>query len=216
MTTQTTPMPLDFTKLFQSKLRDEALGLLFLPEYNSVPLGDILSGLEGGEGAHFATAIKGLSTADIMSHAVKQGSAEKKAKPSVEVPAITDFKKDEVRVAYKSAVLSLLESTQMGTSRGLSPAAIRLAMGAGNEGQARELLSEMVVAKQIVSTGDTKGKKFVVARLLAQAEAVLATEKAEAAKKVEAAKVAKEKAEAEAAVKATPVVPVKTGPKAKA
>lgn len=156
------------------------------------PFGEFLKKLEEGKATVYIEAFMATSVSDLLKAA---SSGSRASTPKVEVPAIENFKDEGVRAAWKAKVLETLETGGMFDTRGLSPQKIRETMGSGNEQQGRELLAEMVAAGQIVSTGDTKGKKFVVARLAAQAEAV---HKDEVAK----AKAAKEKKDAEKAAEA--------------
>lgn len=79
-----------------------------------------------------------------------------------------DYRKEK-----KKAILKLLEDTGLGTSRGLSPNEIRIAVSIGTMEFNRELLAELTNEGLIVSTGVTKGKKFVVSRLQKEAERIL-------------------------------------------
>lgn len=203
-------------KILNGKPKADLLGVLTSGEDMHRTFGDFLKELEERKATVYVEAFMTLTVAELV--AAASGSGSKTSTPKTDVPAIENFKDETVRAAWKTRVLELLEGSGtphagMFESRGLSPAKIREAMGSGNESQGRELLGEMVAAGQIVSTGDTKGKKFVVARLAAQAEAVHKEEVAKA--KAAAEKKAADKA-AEAAKVATEAKPAATeAPKAK-
>lgn len=203
----TTSSTLD--KILSGSKKQELLEVLAAPDMQTVPFGDFLKMLEEKKADLYLEAFKTISPAELV--AAVSGGGSKTSAPKTEVPAIEGFKDDAVRAMWKAKVLEILEAAGtphggMFESRGLSPAKIRELMGSGNEQQARELFAEMVTAGQIVSTGDTKGKKFVVTRLKDAAEKVHADEvaKAKALKEKKAADKAAEDAKAAAEVK--PVV----------
>lgn len=214
MTTSTT-----LDKILSNKPKSELLEVLSSDRNTS--FGDLLKELETRKAQVYLDAFLTITPAELITAAASGTS--RASTPKVEVPAIENFKDDAVRAAWKAKVLELLEGAGtphagMFETRGLSPAKIRESVGTGNEQQGRELLGEMETAGQIVHTGDTKGKKYVVARLKADAERVHAEEVA----KAKAAKETKEKAKAEEAAKtaadAKPAAAVTEGtaPKAKA
>lgn len=206
MTTSTT-----LDKILSGSKKQELLEVLASSDMQTVAFGDFLKMLEEKKADLYLEAFKTISPVELV--AALSGGSSKTSAPKTEVPAIENFKDDAVRAAWKAKVLETLEAGGMFETRGLSPAKIREIMGSGNEQQARELFGEMVTAGQIVSTGDTKGKKFVVTRLKADAERVHAEEVAKA-------KALKEKKDADKAAEAAKATPVATpatseAPKAK-
>jgi hypothetical protein len=207
--TSTTASTLNFDKYLKpQKLRTEALTFMLDKAYSSQSIGAILSQLSAtndGQAQLFVEAISALSVDDLLEFSRTSGDVKTAKKPSVDVPSLDNSKDATVREGWKSRVLAILEAAQMNGSRGMTPAKIREAVGSGSEQQARDMFAEMVDAKLIASTGGTKGKKFVVARLLAEAEVVYAAEQ-KAKKEAEAAK-AKADAEKATAAATTPVTP---------
>lgn len=82
----------------------------------------------------------------------------------------------QFRKEKKAEILKLLEETGLGKSRGLSPLEISISVGLENEALKRELLSELETENLIVSVGLTKGKKYVIASLKAEAKAIYESE----------------------------------------
>lgn len=200
-------------KILNGKPKQDLLGVLTSPEELGTTFGEFLEKLKARNAGVYMEAFMTLTPAELI--AAASGSSTRASTPKVEVPAIENFKDEAVRKTWKARVLELLEGAGtphggMFESRGLSPAKIRETLGSGNEQQARDLLKELEEAKLIVSTGDTKGKKFVVTRLLDAATKVHTEE--EAAKKKKEAEKAAAKAAEEA--KAGPAV-VTEAPKAK-
>lgn len=114
------------------------------------------------------------------------------------------------RKEWKRQVVALLEETGLGKSRGLTPREIRETTKLDEESLTRELLSELVVEKLIMSTGETKGKRFVIARLQKEAEALLHSEKEKMFQAYNSSKLARENQEPLKDAKPNEVVEVKS------
>lgn len=117
----------------------------------------------------------------------KGGKRARSEKPKF--PSVENFSKDEVKAAFMVDVRAFIESKGLTESgRGVTPAEIRDGLRRGSEPQTREALKGLVAAGDVVATGTTKGLRYVVASLRAQAQAKHAEEvAAREAKKAEKA-----------------------------
>lgn len=87
-------------------------------------------------------------------------------------PSVEDFSKDEVKAAYAKEVKAFVESQGLTESgRGVTPAQIREALRRGSEPQLREALKILTSSNEVYATGTTKGLRYVVMALSAQAQA---------------------------------------------
>lgn len=123
----------------------------------------------------------------------------KKTRAKAAIPSIQDWKDEAVQEEYRVAVLDLINETGLGDARGLAPIAIRKSLGRGSEQQARDVLQMLEASGDVVSTGTTRGKRYVPASMLAAATAVHEKEVADRKAAEEAAAARKAEKDAEAA-----------------
>lgn len=203
-------MPIvDVKSLMLTSRRAEVLGALF-GEGKTLKFGDFLDQVK--DEPSYVSAFNSFTVQEFLDHAASLTATVpgKEKKVTVDVPAIENFKDQAVQDAWIAKAVAHLATVGVGESRGISPQAIRVALGSGNESQGRELMTRMETAGTIHATSKARGKKYVLAQFAAQADAAWAKEQAEA--KAEADAKAAEKAKA---ATATPATDAKA-PKAKA
>ena len=209
-------MSLDVKALILNGRRAEVLKALFSTEGKVLTFGSFLDQVQ--EEASFVSAFNSLTVQDLFDYGASLVIATpgKAPKVTVDVPAIENFKDEAVQAAWIAKVVAHLTTVGVGEGRGISPQAIRVAVGSGNESQGRELMGRMEAAGTIHATSKARGKKYVLAVHKAAAEQAWAKEQADA--KAEADEKAKTAAEKAKAAPATPVdakVAAKTKPAAK-
>jgi len=207
-------MSLDIKSLMLTGRRAEILTALFSEQGKSLKFGEFLEQVK--DEPSYVTAFGSFTIQELLDHSASlvTTGATKAPKVTVDVPAIENFKDDAVKAAWKASVVQLLTTVGVGEGRGISPQAIRVALGSGNESQGRELMTELETAGVIHATSKARGKKYVLAQHKAAAEAAWAKEQATAAaEKAEKEKAAAEKAKA---APATPAADAKTATKPKA
>lgn len=194
----------DLKKLMSTSKRAELFETLFSTEGKVLKFGDLLDTLTEGQQTLYIEAFRTFTVQELLDHSVALAATAtgKAPKVTVDVPAIENFKDEAVQAAWKSKVVELLTSVGVGEGRGISPQAIRVAIGSANESQGRELMTQMETAGVIHATSKARGKKYVLAQFKDQAEAAWAKEQADA----KAAEDAKAAAAAEKA-KTAPVAP---------
>lgn len=203
-------MPIvDVKSLMLTSRRAEVLGALF-GEGKTLKFGDFLDQVK--DEPSYVSAFNSFTVQEFLDHAASLTATVpgKEKKVTVDVPAIENFKDQAVQDAWIAKAVAHLATVGVGEGRGISPQAIRVALGSGNESQGRELMTRMETAGTIHATSKARGKKYVLAQFAAQADAAWAKEQAEA--KAEADAKAAEKAKA---ATATPATDAKA-PKAKA
>lgn len=203
-------MPIvDVKSLMLTSRRAEVLGALF-GEGKTLKFGDFLDQVK--DEPSYVSAFNSFTVQEFLDHAASLTATVpgKEKKVTVDVPAIENFKDQAVQDAWIAKAVAHLATVGVGEGRGISPQAIRVALGSGNESQGRELMTRMETAGTIHATSKARGKKYVLAQFAAQADAAWAKEQADA--KAEADAKAAEKAKA---ATATPATDAKA-PKAKA
>lgn len=88
----------------------------------------------------------------------------------VEILPIENFKDSGVRHNCKLLILEAIELAQKTDIRGINPFSIRKQIGKGTEIQIRELLSELAISNEIISTGSTRDKKYSLIELAEKAK----------------------------------------------
>lgn len=196
-------MSLDVKALILNGRRAEVLKALFSTEGKVLTFGSFLDQVQ--EEASFVSAFNSLTVQDLFDYGASlvPAGGTKAPKVTVDVPAIENFKDEAVQAAWIAKVVALLTTVGVGEGRGISPQAIRVAIGSGNESQGRELMGRMEAAGTIHATSKARGKKYVLAAHKAAAEQAWAKEQADA--KTEADEKAKAAAEKAKAAPATPV-----------
>lgn len=154
----------------------------------SYTLGAIIADMESEPG--MLETFKSITVAELRGFFAVQTEKVRKQRETVADVPVADW--ENAKAAHKASVLAYLTEQGLGEGRGFTPHALRTALK-GSEIQMRDQLKELVAEGKIVSTGETKGKKFVVTALKAKAEAALAAEKAaqEKAKQEKADRAAK-------------------------
>jgi len=188
----------DVKSLMLNSRRAEVLGALF-GEGKTLKFGDFLDQVK--DEPSYVSAFNSFTVQEFLDHAASLTATvpDKERKVTVNVPAIENFKDEAVQAAWKASVVKVLTDVGVGEGRGISPQAIRVAVGTGTEGQGRELMTQMENAGVIHATSKARGKKYVLAQHKAAAEAAWLKEQAEA----KAAEEARAKAAAEKAKTAT-------------
>lgn len=199
----------DVKSLMLNSRRAEVLGALF-GEGKTLKFGDFLDQVK--DEPSYVSAFNSFTVQEFLDHAASLTATvpDKERKVTVNVPAIENFKDEAVQAAWKASVVKVLTDVGVGEGRGISPQAIRVAVGTGTEGQGRELMTQMENAGVIHATSKARGKKYVLAQFAAQADAAWAKEQAEAKAEADAKAVA---ADAKAKAPATPAADAKA-PKA--
>lgn len=193
-----------FTELVSKQSREAKLAELGAAINNEaaqgMTLGAILTELEADDPARRELL---MSVTPVELRAWFTASSEKKPRASKESTDRPIQEWDAAKEGFTAKVLAFLTEKGVGEgdyARGFSPAQLRAeATLGGSEAQMREVLKSLEDAKKVVFTGDTKGKRYVVASLKAQAEkahaafveAKKAKEAAAAAKKAEDEKAGK-------------------------
>lgn len=194
-------MPIvDVKSLMLTSRRAEVLGALF-GEGKTLKFGDFLDQVK--DEPSYVSAFNSFTVQEFLDHAASLTATVpgKEKKVTVDVPAIENFKDQAVQDAWIAKAVAHLATVGVGEGRGISPQAIRVALGSGNESQGRELMTRMETAGTIHATSKARGKKYVLAQFAAQADAAWAKEQADA--KAEADAKAAEKAKAATATPAT-------------
>ncbi len=194
-------MPIvDVKSLMLTSRRTEVLGALF-GEGKTLKFGDFLDQVK--DEPSYVAAFNSFTVQEFLDHAASLTATVpgKEKKVTVDVPAIENFKDQAVQDAWIAKAVAHLATVGVGEGRGISPQAIRVALGSGNESQGRELMTRMETAGTIHATSKARGKKYVLAQFAAQADAAWAKEQADA--KAEADAKAAEKAKAATATPAT-------------
>lgn len=206
-------MSLDIKALMSASQRAEVLKALFSEQGKVLQFGDFLTQVQ--DVPSYVLAFNSLTVQDLFDHAASLVTVggTKAPKNTVEVPAIENFKDEAVQADWIAKVVALLTTVGVGEGRGISPQAIRVAIGSGNESQGRELMGRMEAAGTIHATSKARGKKYVLAQHKAAAEAAWAKEQAEAKAADEAKAVAA--AEKVKTAPTTPVVDAKAATKTK-
>jgi len=182
-----------FDQLQQQDLKEKVLAQL--PAEADKTIGDALDYFEANDLEGFRTALRSITFGEVATAMTAKGK-KSRSKPSI--PSVENWKDETVVAEYRDAVLDLITKTGLGDTRGLAPITIRKTLGRGSEGQAREVLKALEESGDIAFTGETRGKRYVPAALLAEAEVVHAAEveAREKAKAEAAARKAAEEAEA--------------------
>jgi hypothetical protein len=171
-----------FNDLINKDLRDQLLTAL--PTEPNKTLQETVDFFTENKQEALSSVLMGLSFQQIHD-ALATKKTRKSSKPSI--PSVDGWKEDSVREQYKASVMTLITKTGMGESRGITPIEIRRTLGVGSELQTRETLTELEEEGLVASTGKTKGKRFVPASMLSEAEEFLLKEMEERdAKKAEA------------------------------
>ncbi len=194
-------MPIvDVKSLMLTSRRTEVLGALF-GKGKTLKFGDFLDQVK--DEPSYVSAFNSFTVQEFLDHAASLTATVpgKEKKVTVDVPAIENFKDQAVQDAWIAKAVAHLATVGVGEGRGISPQAIRVALGSGNESQGRELMTRMETAGTIHATSKARGKKYVLAQFAAQADAAWAKEQADA--KAEADAKAAEKAKAATATPAT-------------
>lgn len=186
-----------FKSLFSQSARDEYINKL-RGAFAAAPtftLGTIISDLTGDA---LGDTLLSLTVAELRSvltpPAADKPAKEKKVSTDVKIENWSDA---AVKAAHAERVMAFLQAGQMGEgdfARGFTPVQLR-AKCDGTEDQLRDTMKVLEESGKVAWTGKTKGKKYVVASLRAQAEKVAAEEVA-AAEKEKAEKAAKAAAKA--------------------
>lgn len=188
---------LKFTDLVSQNTREAILSDLqkavLSPQAAGMTLGEILADLESHPDKR--ETMLSLTPVELRTWFTTSDKPARAKAESTDRP-VADWN-DAARTAHAAKVLAFLTEKGLGEDRGFTPAALRSTLD-GSEVQMREVLKALEDGGKVVFTGKTKGKKYVVAGLRAQAESVLQTEQAEAAK----AKAEKDARKAEADAKA--------------
>lgn len=172
----------------RKNLREQSLveirnGFAQAPHY---ALGNIIEDLRRTpEGAPMLEVLMSLTVTELRDlltpPTADKPAKEKKVSTDVKIENWSDA---AVKAAHAERVLAFLQAGQMGEgdfARGFTPVQLR-AKCDGTEDQLRDTMKVLEESGKVVWTGKTKGKKYVVAALRAQAEKVAAEEVAAAEK----------------------------------
>ena len=158
----------------------EFLKTLTTEKGRNIPFGEILAELRSSGSSQAQSMIEAFEhvTASEVRAAFSVDPKEKvktkgkKNSKGADIPALKNAKDPAERAAYRDQILALIvEKGLTESGRGQTPLEMRTALQRGNENQARDILTELVEQGLIVSTGKTKGLRYVAVALARQAQA---------------------------------------------
>lgn len=186
-----------FDSLITTDTREKILAALPTAADSSIQEAyDFFTSDDSHGGEAFAKALMNLKFSDIHE---ALSAKPKKGRSKSKVPSVENWKDETVQAEYRAAVAGLIAKTGLGDARGLAPIQIRKSLGRGSEQQLREVLQALESDGVVAFTGKTRGKCYVPAAMLEEAEEVLEAEIAQREKEEAEREARKAAKEAEAA-----------------